>query len=268
MEICLEVLDEFFIEDLIETLNEIVEVFYEEVVPYSIRVSEKLAEAYQDIMRQLGDADLEMENSKINNTANGCLNAIFRLITSIGGQSKDNIQQVLDKIEETIHDVLINSLTPGFQDVHESVMNCIGALTFHCPNITTNLWRYFPKLVALLEHNLDNQLNEYGLVGPGVTAIMNYMQKDPDTFINVDMENGQTPYVAVVQIISTTMKMATEFQDVLIQKTGTDLVIGLLENLHGKIDESIGSIIELLGNEMKNTVDRSSKLLIIQALCM
>jgi hypothetical protein len=268
LEICLEVLDEFFIEDLIETLNEIVGVFYEEVVPYSIRVSEKLTDAYQDIMRQLDETDAEMENSKITTTANGCLNAIFRLVISIGGQNKENNQQVLSKIEETVHDVLINSLTPGFQDVHESVMNCIGAFTFHCPSITMNLWRYFPKLITLLEHNLEKQLNEYGLVGPGITAIMNFMQKDSDTFINVDMENGQTPYVAVVNIISTTMKMANECKDVLIHKTGIDLVIGLLENLHGKIDESISSIIELLGNEMSITGDRSSKLLIVQALCM
>jgi hypothetical protein len=38
LEICLDVLDEFFIEDLIEALNEIVHVFYEQIIPYSIQV--------------------------------------------------------------------------------------------------------------------------------------------------------------------------------------------------------------------------------------
>jgi len=267
LEICLDVLDEFFIEDLIEALNEIVHVFYEQIIPYSIQVWDKLAEAYEDTMAQMGQDDIDMNDAKLTTTANGCIGAIFRVITSIESQSKENSKDVLLEIEAKVHNVLLNSLDPRFQDVHEYVLNCIAAFIYYSNTVTSNLWEMFPKLIEVLHHNLDKSC-EYGLISPGISAIMNYMQKDPETFVEVDMQNGVTPFTAVVALISKTISLSHEAEDVLLQKTGSELVIGLLENLHGRINNSIPAIIELLVNEIQDSEDRCAKLLIIQALNM
>jgi importin-7 len=267
LESCLEVLDEFFIEDLIEALNEIVHVFYEEIIPYSIQVCEKLSEAYEEIMVQLGQEDFDMNDSKQTTTANGCVNAIYRIITSIGSQTQDNKKEVLYKIQETVHQVLLNSLDPRFQDVHESILNCIGAIAFYNEEITQNMWELFPSLLEVLYYNIEKTC-EYGLVSPGISAIMNYMQKDPDTFIGQKMQNGETPFEAVVKLINKTITDSHISNDFLLHKTGSELVIGLLENLHGRIDDSLPFIIELLVQEINEKNDRCTKLLIIQALAM
>jgi uncharacterized protein (UPF0248 family) len=152
---CLDVLDEFFIEDLIEALNEIVHTFYEEIIPYSIQVCEKLAEAYEEIMSQIPPDDIEMNDAKATTTANGCINAIYRVVTSIGSQTKDNTKDVIIEIEKKVHLVLKNSLETRFQDIHESILTCIGAFVYHSPSITDNLWDLFPSLLVLLHHNLE-----------------------------------------------------------------------------------------------------------------
>jgi len=268
LEANLEALDEFFIEDLIETLNEIVHVFNDEAIPYSLDVCEKLADAYQDIMAQLGQSEDDMENSKLGNTANGCISGIFRLIASIGSQSKENGKEIISHIEEKVHDVLYNSLDKRFSDVHESIMTCIGVISFNSDTISSNLWQFFPKIIELVNHYLNPNTTDYGYISPGVMVMMNYMQKDPTTFVGVQMENGQTPFEAVVGIISNIIDLSHVRSDLILHKTGTELVIGLLENLHGKIDDSILNIVELMVNEFGEDTDVSTKKLIIQAVCM
>ena len=268
LEICLQVLEEFYIEDLIETLNEIVFRFNEEAIPYSLQVCEKLSEAYKDIMIQLGQDDGDIANAKNANTANGCINAIFRLISSIGTQGSVKDKEIIHQIEGEVHDILVNSLEKDFIDVHESVMTCIGAISYYSSEITSNLWQIFPKLIELVNHYLDPETSDYGFISPGVMAMMNYMQKDPNTFISIQMESGQTPFEAVVNIIQKTIEISHEWEDLILHKTGTELVIGLLENLHGKIDDSIGSILELMVNEISDNIDKCGKKLIVQSICM
>ena len=223
LETCLDVLDEFFIEDLIEALNEIINVFYEEVIPYSIQVCEKLSDAYVDIMEQMSSEDWEMDDAKSVVIANGCLNAMKRLITSIGGQAKGT-NDVIYHIEEKIHQIISDSLDPRFTDVNESILTLAWALSFYCPEITENLWGFFPKIISLVQYNLDKTC-EYGLIGPGVVAIMNYMQKDPETFLSAAMESGETPFVSTVSLISKIISDSQETEDYLLHKTGTDLII-------------------------------------------
>lgn len=268
LEINLQVLDEFFIEDLIETLNEVVNVFNKEAVPYAAEVCSKLKDAYSEIMSQLGTSDNDLENSKMANTANGCITAIYRLVRSIGSQGDDNDKEVIMKIEEDCHDVLLFSLDLKYVDVHEPVMNCISAMSFYCESITPNLWQLFEKLVEIVAHHLNPETPDYGYISPGVTGILNFMQKDPDTFISTTMGIGKTPYECVLDIIKKTLDLSKLNGDPVLSSTGTQLVIGLLENLHGKIDDMIIHIIELLVNEIGNNQDKSAKKMIIQGLSM
>ena len=62
-----------------------------------------------------------MDDAKSVVIANGCLNAMKRLITSIGGQGKDN-RDVIFTLEDKIHQIIYDSLDPRFSDVHESIL--------------------------------------------------------------------------------------------------------------------------------------------------
>lgn len=267
LEKCLDVLDEFFIEDLIESLNEIIRVFYEEITPYSIAVCEKLSEAYIDIMAQLGESDLDMDNSKEINSANGCVSAICRVVKSIGEQNQDNKKDILLQIEDKVHSLLINSLDNRFQDVHEGILILLTTFLFHSETVSSNLWGVFPKLIDILNYNIEKSC-EYGLISPGIMAVMNYMQKDQDTFLNVKMETGETPFYTVVQLTQKCIQDSHDNDDILLHKTGTDLVVGLLENLFGKIDDFFCHIIDLLVIELGKSSQQNSRSMLVQALSM
>ena len=267
LKICLDVMDEFFIEDLIDTLNEIVRVYYEEITPYSIAVWEKLADSYTNIMAELWEVDEELVDSKAVSTANGCVTAICRIIKSIGQQKQDNKKEVLQQIEEKVHSVLLNSLDNRFKDVHETILTCLAAILYHTDTVSAELWSIFPKLIEVLYNNIDKTW-EYGCVSPGIMAIMNYMQKDQETFLNVKMESGMTPFDAIVNLTSKCIQDSHDCSDDLLHKTGAELIVSLLENLYGKIDGYIGHIIELLVGELQNTSETTSQLLLIQAISM
>jgi len=133
--------------------------------------------------------------------------------------------------------------------------------------ITPNLWALFPKLLEAINYNIDKTC-EYSCVSPGIMSIMNYMQKDSGTFMGTKMESGITPFDATVGLTSKCISNSHESADYLLHKTGTDLVVGLLENLFDKIDDFLCNIIELLVEELQKCDERTSKLLIMQAISM
>lgn len=123
--------------------------------------------------------------------------------------------------------------------------------------------------MELVSHHLNPETTDYGYISPGILGILNLMQKDPETFISIKMSTGSTPYDAVVGIITNILTLSHDgAEDPILNKTGTELVIGLLENLHGKIDDSIHHIIELLVNEIGDSEDTCAKKMIVQGLLM
>ena len=266
LETWLDILNEFFIEDLIKALNKIINVFYEEVIPYSIQVWEKLSDAYYDIMVQMGQEDVEMDDAKSVVIANRCLNSIKRLVTSIGGQAKE-IKKVIYDIEDKVQQIIFDSLDPRFSDVHESVLILAWAISYYNLEISSSLWRNFPKIEGLVEYNLDKTW-ENELIGSGVIWIMNYMQKDPDSFLNAQMESSETHFASTVSLISKIISDSHQTKDYLLQKIETDLIISLLENLHWRIYDSIHNILELLVTEVQKYSDKWVRHIIIQAISM
>ena len=265
LETWLLVLEDFFIEDIIEALNEIVNAFYEEVIPFAIKIWERLTDAYVDIMAQICQEGAEMDDAKLAVIANGCLNTIKRVVTSIGSQSQNHKKEVIIEIEEKIHNIIIDSLEVRFTDIHENILSLLWALSFYSPNITENLWKTLPKLLLLITDNLEKSW-EYNFINCGVVTIMNLMQKDPDNFISLKLPSGETPFSWSIILISKIISDWRESEDFLLHRTAIDLIISLLENLHGKIDDSITSIMELLINEAQRWENKSEKLLIVQAL--
>ena len=117
-------------------------------------------------MVQMGQEDVEIDDAKSVVIANGCLNSIKKLVTSIGGLAKE-IKKVIYDIEDKVQQIIFDSLDPRFSDVHESVLTLAWALSYYNLEISSNLWRMFPKIVGLVEYNLDKTW-EHELIGPGV----------------------------------------------------------------------------------------------------
>ncbi len=81
----LDVLDQFFTNDLIETLKELIREYDENITELAVHLCDKLAENYVNLMGQIDFKDEDDRGeTKVLKAANGCLNAINRIIESIG----------------------------------------------------------------------------------------------------------------------------------------------------------------------------------------
>lgn len=83
----LDILDLYFTDGLIETLKELVREYDEYITPYAINLCEKLGETYIEVMSTI-DYESEDRGEKQIKVANGCVNAINRIIEAIGTQKQ------------------------------------------------------------------------------------------------------------------------------------------------------------------------------------
>ncbi len=134
-------LDQFFTNDLIETLKELVREYDEYITDLAVHLCEKLAENYINMMSSIDFDEEERGESKTLKAANGCLNAINRIIESIGCQEKlTNKGEILRNVQTKLEVMLTTSLGSEFKDTHEYIVTCIAMLTSYSDVITDNLW--------------------------------------------------------------------------------------------------------------------------------
>lgn len=79
----LDILDQYFTPGLIESLKELVREFDDHITPYAVNLCEKLSENYIEMMLSI-DFESEDRGEKQIQIANGCVNAINRIIEAIG----------------------------------------------------------------------------------------------------------------------------------------------------------------------------------------
>lgn len=129
-------------------------------------------------------------------------------------------------------------------------------------DITDNMWKLFPLLmdIALQPGKRGDEGLEY--IDPICVAVSNYIQKDKENFIKSEMnELGKmTPLqVLLEQLVSKILNVAISAgSDSNMRKCGfirdemgglraMSLLMCLLENMNGLIDDHIPSIITVIG---------------------
>lgn len=139
------------------------------------------------------DFDSEERDEKSIKTSIGCVNAINRIIESIGTQEKlRNKDEILQSIQADLFNMLSTSLDIRFDESHELIITTISLLTGFSSGINENMWGHFPNLVNLFNHYL-NVNGQYYILDPIVLSMCNFIQKGQDVFVNSKMQNDQTP---------------------------------------------------------------------------
>ena len=90
----LKIMDSIDSKDLVDSLRKIVDVYQEEITPYSIEVALKLQENYIKLVQ----SKEEREDTEIMCTAHGCLQAINRILFfSIDNPASKDLFPVLER---------------------------------------------------------------------------------------------------------------------------------------------------------------------------
>ncbi|CAA6659826.1 unnamed protein product [Spirodela intermedia] len=145
-----QLLDEFFKlmnevenEDLVFTLETIVDKFGEEMAPYAIGLCQNLAAAFWRCIDS-SEADDEGDDPGAL-AAVGCLRAISTILESVS-----RLPHLFVQIEPTLLPIMKRMLTTDGQDVFEEVLEIVSYMTFFSPTISLEMWSLWPLIMEAL----------------------------------------------------------------------------------------------------------------------
>ncbi|THU59005.1 hypothetical protein C4D60_Mb03t20430 [Musa balbisiana] len=192
-----QLLDEFFKlmnevenEDLVFTLETIVDKFGEEMAPYAIGLCQNLAAAF---WRCLGasESDDEADDSGAL-AAVGCLRAISTILESV-----NRLPHLFVQIEPTLLPIMRKMLSTDGQDVFEEVLEIVSYMTFYSPTISLEMWTLWPLIMdALGDWAIDFFDN---ILGP----LDNYISRSTSHFLTCkDPDYQQSLWNALSSMLS------------------------------------------------------------------
>ncbi|KAJ6686935.1 IMPORTIN-7 8 11 [Salix purpurea] len=145
-----QLLDEFFKlmnevenEDLVFTLETIVDKFGEEMAPYALGLCQNLAAAFWRCMNT-AEADDEADDPGAL-AAVGCLRAISTILESVS-----RLPDLFVQVEPTLLPIMRRMLTTDGQEVFEEVLEIVSYMTFFSPMISMEMWSLWPLMIEAL----------------------------------------------------------------------------------------------------------------------
>jgi hypothetical protein len=96
----LKIMDDIDFDELVKALQELVEVYEEEIAPFAVGLCQKLGEAYLRLISQKGEGDNEDQETCL--TADGLMTAIRRVLKSISGKYPELYPQLEMILEQPL----------------------------------------------------------------------------------------------------------------------------------------------------------------------
>uniref|UniRef100_A0A0E0P7G0 Importin N-terminal domain-containing protein n=1 Tax=Oryza rufipogon TaxID=4529 RepID=A0A0E0P7G0_ORYRU len=250
-----QLLDEFFKlmsevenEDLVFTLETIVDKFGEEMAPYALGLCQSLAAAFWRCMAS-SEADEEVEDTGAL-AAVGCLRAISTILESIS-----SLPHLFPQIELTLLPILRRMLTSDGQDVYEEVLEIVSYMTFYSPTISLEMWGLWPLMMEALN---DWAIDFFENI---LVPLDNYISRGTDQFIACKDPDYQQSLWRALSSIMTDQNM--EDSDII---PAPKLIEVVFQNCKGQVDHWIEPYLRLTIDRLRRAVKPYLKSLLVQVI--
>ncbi|KAL5072074.1 hypothetical protein RYX36_022961, partial [Vicia faba] len=130
-------------EDLVFTLETIVDKFGEQMAPYALGLCQNLAAAFWRCMNS-AEADDEADDPGALAVV-GCLRAISTILESVS-----RLPHLFVQVEPTLLPIMQKMLTTDGQEVFEEVLEIVPYMTFFSPSISLEMWTLWPVMMEAL----------------------------------------------------------------------------------------------------------------------
>lgn len=170
-------------EDLVVTLETIVERMGDEIAPYAVELAKHLTASLGKVLSAPESAKEEEDDDATGIlAAYGCMRAMSTVIEAVSSRP-----QLLPPIEEVFYPVLGSMLGGSFgDDLLEETLDVLTYLTYYSPEISPRMWEFWPVVLRLLQRSsieyfervlavLDN------FIGRGTTTFLS----NPDYLVSV-----------------------------------------------------------------------------------
>ncbi|AQK52646.1 Importin beta-like SAD2 [Zea mays] len=250
-----QLLDEFFKlmnevenEDLVFTLETIVDKFGEEMAPYALGLCQNLAAAFWRCMAS-SEADDEADDSGAL-AAVGCLRAISTILESIS-----SLPHLFTQIEPTLLPIMRRMLTSDGQDVYEEVLEIVSYMSFYSPTISLDMWTLWPVMMEALN---DWAIDFFENI---LVPLDNYISRGTDHFLACkDPDYQQSLWKALQSIM---MDENMEDSDI---EPAPKLIEVVFQNCKGNVDHWVEHYLRITIERLRRAHKPYLKCLLVQVI--
>ncbi|CAD8063756.1 unnamed protein product [Paramecium sonneborni] len=285
LEIYIKLMELIDNEKIVKSLEEIVKYFTNEITPYAHQLSAHIANIFQKYCKKQnqGDGDSD-DDGEAELAASGCLEAIKRILNA--PLQQDSYTQ----LESVIFPIINFALTETGCDFINEALEILNIMLYKRKQLTPGLWFYYPVLCYIIL-GIPQETNVYSIQGlteeqyillegckkdwgsefvsQMLGSFRNYIQKGGATFLTQNDFFGNSFISLVFRFLQKIYVIADIGTDETDQNQVTTILIALIENYPGQIDNLIPQIIDFsLANLQKDKKTNRFKIVNIGVLCM
>ncbi|BAT83118.1 hypothetical protein LR48_Vigan03g009000 [Vigna angularis] len=250
-----QLLDEFFKlmnevenEDLVFTLETIVDKFGEEMAPYALGLCQNLAAAFWRCMNTAEAEDEADDPGAL--AAVGCLRAISTILESVS-----RLPHLFVQIEPTLLPIMRRMLTTDGQEVFEEVLEIVSYMTFFSPTISLDMWSLWPLMIeALADWAIDFFPNI-------LVPLDNYISRGTAQFLSCKEPDYQQSLWNMISSIMSDKNM--EDNDII---PAPKLIEVVFQNCKGHVDHWVEPYLRITVERLRHTEKSYLKCLFMQVI--
>lgn len=260
LEAFLRLMTEIESEELVNSLEELVSLYRDDISVFAVQLTEQLVASYQRLV-QTNPEDDDGESAL---AAQGCVVTVRRIIDSVSKNA-----ELLARIEQLALPMLMYSLTPDGLDAIEDALDCIAMLLYHGAAVSPGMWKLFPQLLFLVCGNDSDPDGGYGFeyISQIAVAVQNFVAKDPATFLT-NGGTGETFIARTFKFVERGLKINESSEHQLDGVVLMKVLIALLENLPARIDEALPYLLRLCLAQLHQKLAKNFKSMVVQTLAM
>lgn len=237
-----------------------------------MQLATQLTSKYQSLVSEdNGEDDDGVEERLL--AAAGCITAIRRILEAL---NKDKVQ--LGLVLPIIYPLLMHSLTPEGLDAIDEGLDCINIFVYYACDaenrVPNELWKLLPQMLFIVagdETDVDGGFG-FEFLGQVAVIVQNFVSKDPQGFLSVGEGQTQSFFELTVKFIQRILVNNAQGSHKQDGVTILRVVIAILENLPGQIDNALPVLVGILLAELKQSFENRTpsnyKSMVLQSIAM
>lgn len=227
-------------EDLVMTLETIVEKFGDEIAPYAVGLCQNLTAAFMK-MTDAEDDDDDDDDGTGALAAFGCLRAITTVL-----ESMSSMRHLYPQLEEILYPMLFKMLSTEGHEVFEEVVEIISYFTYFSPTISQRMWTLWPRLHQCLGEWAVDYFDNI------LVPLDNFVNRDTETFLS------RPEYLASVLDMAAKVLGGDQVMEGEMVPACKLLEI-VLQNCRGRVDGQVGPYLDLALGRLRIATRNSLK---------
>ena len=265
LSIYLKLMEETDLEEIVESLQNIIKEFKDETKEYIVQLSDYLIKYFNKLTTREVDEDNEFDNnSLIDNVISTFIDIMSFFV---------NNNEVYPQLEKYVIIILEYCFKKEIYDKLEDGMDLLEEIIKNSNVLPNKMWEYFIPLITSVigtDEELEDFKKEYPnqiYEGNGFDSINSicklikiYIAKDPNTFINSTDNKGKKYIDYLLRLVQSILEICEGKNKYVETKNAFDLLCILFDVYRGKIDKILNEILKFISTKYthKNTLYKTN----------